>query len=176
MESVRKRLRLGDVFRMIYPGGSRYVQYANNHWMTGPILRVFPPAPKLGSLKEIESLVAGPHEFFVCVFVTTEAMADPRLLFVCNMKVPDFASKLPLFRTCGKFLNSQLAPNDHVIDAKPSSDWDLWDGETYTHVGCLTLEQINFPIHETWSLGYCINRFEEGWTPQTDPRNTLRSR
>ncbi|KAB0641126.1 hypothetical protein F7R21_16180 [Burkholderia latens] len=52
---------------------------------------------------------------------------------------------------------------------KVENRW-LWDGENEWMVGQITAGQRKLPIREAWNDTMLINRIEEGWLPEKNPR------
>lgn len=155
---MAKRVRIGDVIEIPTAKGLAYAQLSHNVKQWGSLLRILPGfhATRPGSL----SIVIGQEERFVVFFPLQAAVNRNIFEVVGHEEVPERARPLPHFRVAG-----------HIDREGRVHDWWLWDGEADRKLGKLDDKTRKLPLLEVWNDTLLIQRIEEGWTPETDPRS-----
>jgi hypothetical protein len=153
-----KRVKEGDVIEIPTAKGLAYAQYALKKEQWGALLRVLPGFHQTRPL-DFSELVSQ-RERFVTFFPLQAAVSRNIFEVVARVEVPDAARAFPLFRAAG-----------FIDRAGKVHDWLLWDGEREWRAGQLTDELRRLPIRGVWNDTFLIERIEQNWTPETDPRS-----
>ncbi len=154
------KIRFGDIVEIETGKGLAYAMYTHNHERPpkfGAVICVFDCLYKSrpGNIVEIRKFSARFATFF-----PLQAAVDRRIVEVVgNLPIPEALRPFPLFR-------------DGVADPKTKkvASWWLWDGEKEWQIGALTPDQRKLPIRSVWNDSILIERIEEGWRPENDPR------
>lgn len=122
----------------------------------GDLIRVLPgiydTPPNLQVLSELESN-------FWTFFSLPHAMKDGTIQRETNCRIPDHSQKMPIFR------NGTVDPETGIVET-----WWLWDGERSWKVGTISEDQRILPILGAWNATMLVDRIEQGWLPERDPR------
>jgi len=151
------KVKCGDIIEIKTSKGIAYALYTHRHPRYGALLRVFDGlfATSPDNLGDIVTLAVRFATFF-----PLQAAVDRGLVTVVgNAPIPD---NLKLFPVC-----RAGAVDPHT---KKVASWWLWDGQREWQVGDLTAEERKLPIRGVVNDTLLIQRIEEGWLPEKDPR------
>jgi len=150
-------IRSGDVFGILTSRGEAYFQYVKKIAPMGSLIRVL-PGVFADSLTDYDSLVTTQTNFWI-FFPAGAALSRGVIRKVGRYAIPDHSKIPPLFRA-------------GVVDPAVGKvvDWWLWDCEKEWRVGPITDEQRKLPIRGSWNDTMLIERIENGWLPENDPR------
>lgn len=150
-------IRSGDVFAIRTSGGHAYFQYVKKIAPMGSLVRVL-PGVFADAPTDVESLVAKETNFWI-FFPAGAAFSRGIVHKIGRYAIPYHSKNVPVFRA-------------GVVDPAVGKvvDWWLWDGEKEWRVGSITDEQRRLPIRGSWNDTMLIERIEEGWLPENDPR------
>jgi len=150
----RLRKKIGDIIEVPTSKGLAYVQYTHENIKMGSLVRVLQGFyKKRHSLEEIERIANGPHRFqaFCPVHYSVNIGDWER---VGNFPVPGFAQKFPTFKNM-RYLFKRPKPEE--------ANWTLWDGETFWHVGKLSMEeQRKYPEEGIYNDTGLVEAIETG--------------
>ncbi len=149
--------KIGDIMEIPTKKGFAYAQYTHQHAQFGALIRVFDVI--FQKPHEELSHVAGSPVRFSTFFPIRAAVARGIFRIVGCADIADQNKGFPVFRA-------------GIGDpgTKKVSVWWLWDGKTEQRVGEITDEQRKLPIRSGWNDKMLVERIEEGWRPESDPR------
>ena len=147
----------GDLYVIQSANGSAYLQFVKTLSRMGQMIRVFPGIYP-NEPPDLTALVSCETNFWI-FFPVNVAQKRGIIRKVANFDLPEHARQSPIFRA------GVRNPATKKVES-----WWLWDGKTEWEVGALTQEQRKLPIRGTWNDTLLIQRIEEGWLPENDPR------
>ena len=151
--SSTKRLRFGDVVRIVTPQGAAVAQYIHKHPDFGAVVRVIgPDTPE--RQQESPDVVARRPTQFVTMFPLGPACHRGIAQIIGQAPVPIEHRDFPMFRQA-----LRLDPRD-----RGPCNWLLWDGETEQIVPSLTPEQYALPLRAIMNDTLLVERTLSGWT------------
>ena len=152
------KLKIGDVIEFQTSGGYAYAQVTHHSERYGHLLRVF--SKICASPQSACDVIAG-EPAFKCFFPVSIALHRKLVRLVGNEPVPEQDLKFPVFRSG---LNE---PGTNKV-----RQWWFWDGTKSWPVGReLTSEELKYPLKGIWNDTLIIERIENGYTAERDPRN-----
>lgn len=150
-------IKVGDVFSINTSKGLAYFQFVKQNKLMGSLIRVLPGIH--GEEPSCWEDFVGQSTNFWIFFPVSAALKKGIIRKVANYNVPDHAKEFPLFR----------AGVRHPETGKVETWW-LWDGEKEWPVGDITEDERKLPIRASWNDTMLVQRIEEGWLPENDPR------
>jgi hypothetical protein len=154
---LAKSIKLGDMFEVETSKGLGYFQVIYSNQKMGECVRAFEEIYP-GRINDIDALAAKQHMFIT--FIPVIYMARIKLAVnVGNAAIPEFAQKLPLFRS------GLPDVNGHV------KTWWLSNEETGEEkkYGPLTPEILPLPRAGIWTPRLLILGIEQGYRLSNDP-------
>lgn len=151
------RQRIGDLVEIKTAKGFSYALYTHRHSEYGVLLRVF--TKQYDERPKDLSTVIDDRVQVSCFFPLGAAVRRKIVACVGNVVVPGELIPFPIFR-------------DAMVDFRTGkvAYWKLWDGEKSWQVESLTPEQRHLPIKGIWNDTLLIERIEEGYRAESDPR------
>lgn len=151
------RPKIGDLVEIKTAKGFSYALYTHKHGQYGVLLRIF--TKQYGERPKDLSTVVKDSVQFSCFFPLGAAARQKIVECVANVGVPEYLRPFPTFRS--GMVDSRVGKVIH---------WWLWDGEKEWQVGELSQEQRRLPIRGIWNDTLLIERIEEGYRAESDPR------
>lgn len=151
------RPKIGDLVEIKTAKGFSYALYTHRHGQYGPLLRIF--KTQYGERPMDFSTVVKDSVQFSCFFPLGTAVRQKLVECVANVGVPEDLRPFPTFRSgMPDFRGGKI------------TRWWLWDGEKEWQVGELSPEQRRLSVRGIWNYTILIERIEEGYTTESDPR------
>jgi hypothetical protein len=150
-------IKVGDVFQIKTSIGEAYFQYTKKNPTMGSLIRVLPGTYSAEEVN-LKELVDVKTNFWI-FFPVGAALKRGIIKKAGHFPIPEHSLEAPTFRA-------------GVTDplTKRVETWWFWDGMKEWKVGEINVEQRKFPIRGSWNDTLLIQRIEEGWLPEKDPR------
>ncbi|WP_304589925.1 hypothetical protein [Burkholderia anthina] len=150
-------IKSGDIFSIKTSKGNAYFQFVDKLPVMGSLIRVL-PGTHVEQPSDWDALVSSESNFWI-FFPVAAAKKQGIVEKVAHCPLPEHAKKPPVFRA------GVADPSTGKVET-----WWFWDGEKEWRVGAITEEQRKLPIRGSWNDTLLIQRIEEGWLPENDPR------